>query len=262
LATVSWTMLTGMRKLLVLALLIFALPALSAVYKWIGPDGSVHYSDQPQPGAEKLNLPEPTIYSPRTTQSTPGTGTTTEVKGFRYSQLQVTKPKGNETIRSNTGEVEVLLSVVPTLVPGHKFRVYLDGMEVSSGTTSTQLILENVDRGTHIVWAVIVDQLSRERISSAKIQFHLRREVDFDQDHIAPPEKNEEAFKPDFPEVEQKEDDGDYPANPEDPNQFPEGPQGDNLYPDTTGGAGQYPGVPPNNNGFTPSYTPNFKQAQ
>ena len=52
-----------MKRVLTLALLLAALPASAALYKWVDQDGKVHYSDQPPPdGAKKsgvMNAPAP-----------------------------------------------------------------------------------------------------------------------------------------------------------------------------------------------------------
>ena len=52
-----------MKRLLMLALLLAALPASAVMYKWVDQDGKVHYSDQPPPsGAKKsgvMNAPSP-----------------------------------------------------------------------------------------------------------------------------------------------------------------------------------------------------------
>lgn len=38
-------------------LLAFLVPANAQVYKWVGPEGSVDFSDQPRAGAEEIVLP-------------------------------------------------------------------------------------------------------------------------------------------------------------------------------------------------------------
>jgi len=56
-----------MRRLLLLALLLAAPPASAVLYKWVGEDGKVHYSDRPPPdGAKKsgvINAPVPSTPS-------------------------------------------------------------------------------------------------------------------------------------------------------------------------------------------------------
>jgi hypothetical protein len=52
-----------MKRLLMLALLLAALPASAVLYKWVDQDGKVHYSDQPPPDGVKksgvMNAPAP-----------------------------------------------------------------------------------------------------------------------------------------------------------------------------------------------------------
>lgn len=65
-----------MRHLLILAMLLAAAPAWSALYKWVDEAGRVHYSDQPPPGTAKnkqtieVSRPAPSA-APRTGDSAP-----------------------------------------------------------------------------------------------------------------------------------------------------------------------------------------------
>ncbi|MET0014085.1 MAG: DUF4124 domain-containing protein [Sedimenticola sp.] len=165
-----------MKKAVLLLLLLASFPVISAVYKWIGPDGSVHYSDVPQDGAEQIKLPEPTIYQ----QRLPGSRNAQEeladeeVPFSGYKKLLITSPENEQMVRSNEGNVSVALSLTPPLWRGHKFRVYLDGSEVSSALTTTRLELRNIQRGGHTLSALVVDQESRELIRSNYVRFYLR----------------------------------------------------------------------------------------
>ena len=41
------------------------------LYKWVDSQGNVHYSDKPQPGAQKLTLPKATTYTAPTAGELP-----------------------------------------------------------------------------------------------------------------------------------------------------------------------------------------------
>jgi len=65
-----------MKRLLTIALLVAALPASAAMYKWVDKDGKIHYSDQPPPEGAKqsgvVNTPAPA--TPAAAPSAPGAG--------------------------------------------------------------------------------------------------------------------------------------------------------------------------------------------
>ncbi|MES9878453.1 MAG: DUF4124 domain-containing protein [Candidatus Sedimenticola sp. PURPLELP] len=168
-------MLNGMKKAVLFLLLIFPFSVFSAVYKWIGPDGSVHYSDVPEKGSKQIDLPEPTIYQQRLPGSGRGSDPSDEVSFAGYTKLAISSPKNEQVIFSNEGKVDVTMVLAPSLQKGHKFRVYLDGSEVSSGLTTTQVMLQNVERGGHTLSAVVVNKESRELIRSNYVRFYLRQ---------------------------------------------------------------------------------------
>ncbi|WP_172838884.1 DUF4124 domain-containing protein [Solemya velesiana gill symbiont] len=187
-----------MKKAALLLLLLLPFSLYSAVYKWVGPDGSVHYSDVPQKGSEEIELPEPTIYQPRLPGNGKVPGVEPEAVFSGYSKLAITSPKNEQVIRSNEGKVNVTLELLPELQQGHKFRVYLDGKEISSALTTTQLVLQNVERGGHTLSALVVDKESKERIRSNYVRFYLQKESEL--------EGELEPLESEFTEKDQKED--------------------------------------------------------
>ena len=55
-----------MRCLLIIPFLCLSLPAVAEVYRWVDPDGQVHYGERPPPqGARKIELPEASESSPQ-----------------------------------------------------------------------------------------------------------------------------------------------------------------------------------------------------
>ena len=166
-----------LRLLLVLAFL-FAMPV-TAAYKWTMPDGSVIFSDQPpHPDAEKITLPPTQTFSaPPIPKQAPDKKPATEAKAaFTYSSLQIAQPANDDTIRDNTGSITVSISSEPPLQTekGHQITIELDGVAIAT-TTSTQLLLPNVDRGSHTLRATITDKEGTALTTSNESQFHLLR---------------------------------------------------------------------------------------
>ena len=165
------------KRLLILALL-FSMPA-SAAYKWTMPDGSVIFSDQPpHPDAEKITLtPTQTFTAPPITAKASDQKADTEAKPApSYSSLLITQPANDESIFDNTGNIAVAFSSEPPLLSseGHQISVKLDGTIVAT-TTAAQVLLPNVDRGSHTLRVAIVDKAGAELITSDESIFHLRR---------------------------------------------------------------------------------------
>ncbi len=168
-------MLRYMKKPLcfLLLLLLWALPVAAGVYRWVDAAGQVHFSDQPVAGAERIELPEPTVYSP---PPLPGEEEPEgdDLSGTAYTRFAIVRPSNDETIYDNEGNIKVSIEIQPALTRGDRFRVLLDGAAVGDLTTP-QITLQNVDRGTHSVVALILDRTGRELARSAPVTFHLRK---------------------------------------------------------------------------------------
>jgi len=173
-----------MSKLLPLFLIvcISTVAQAAGVYRWVDNDGQIHYSDHPTKGSESVELRESSVYTPR---ELPDIGqdedtTDTDEEGLEgeesvYESLRVVVPENNETVRSNEGQVRVSIELQPGLLEGHKIRLYLDGSKASGELPTTQVTLQNVERGTHSLAVAVVDATDRELIRSQTTNFHLQR---------------------------------------------------------------------------------------
>jgi len=168
-----------MRLGLLLTLLsLFVMPA-SAAYKWIAPDGSVTFSDHPpHPDAEQVPLSDTQTFTPAPiTPAKPTVKPKSEIEeSTSYSSITITRPAHDESIRDNAGNITVTVAIDPKLriKRGHKVTVELDGAVVAT-TTSGQITLSNVDRGSHTLRATIVDRDGKTLSSSSANTFHLHR---------------------------------------------------------------------------------------
>jgi len=168
-----------MRLIATLLLLSITTGATAAVYKWVQPDGSIIYSDHPpQDNASPANLPPvqeikiapPPPSSPETTPDERAEKPRTTT----YTNLAITEPTANSTIRSNGGQVSVKLDLEPPLQKGDSIAVVLDGKELGTGKGTT-INLSNVARGDHSLRAVVRNAQGDTVIRSSTITFHLLR---------------------------------------------------------------------------------------
>ncbi|WP_297528120.1 DUF4124 domain-containing protein [Thiohalobacter sp.] len=165
---------TGL-TLLLLALL--AGQAMAAeVYRWVDEDGTVHFGDQPPPGAEKVELPPPSTYTPpplppiRTRPQAPA-------EAPAYSAVRILQPQDQATIRDNAGSFEIRFATEPGLKSqlGHQYRVLLDGRPIAR-VSGGSYRFENVDRGEHRIQVQVVDPRDQVLIESAPVTVYLHRQ--------------------------------------------------------------------------------------
>lgn len=161
------------------SLLLLTHPAQAEMYKWIDEEGNVSYSDQPQhKDARKLVPPSdntlPAMTIPPKAQAAPVAPDEPETS---YSSIQITSPEHDQAIRSNAGNISVSLSTEPALnlAQGHSISLLLDHQLVSENITTDQASLQNIDRGTHQLRAVIKNKQGKTLKQSDTITFHLHR---------------------------------------------------------------------------------------
>ena len=162
-----------MRIIVVLLLILLSGFVQAQVYRSVGKDGSVIYSDQPTDGSVKVEVKE--LETIKSLESPPlPTETKKPAQPKYYSDLTITSPGNDQAIRDNAGSVNVTVSVAPGLRSSHKLVLYLDGKEYSKGN-STMFKLDNVDRGTHQLRVAVLDANGRQLIDSKSVSFHMLR---------------------------------------------------------------------------------------
>lgn len=170
--------LATMKRIAASALLL--LPAASAaaavVYKWTGENGVVHFSDKPHPGAKRVDVGQPLVYSPlsRDFQSTTTPKASAAVPG--YVHFSIVEPQPEATVRNNPGTVVVRFKVEPELRAGDRIQVLLDGQPMATGgPTEDTVALHQVYRGTHTLSALIKDKAGQVIVRADLVTFYMHR---------------------------------------------------------------------------------------
>ncbi|HSY45456.1 MAG TPA: DUF4124 domain-containing protein [Steroidobacteraceae bacterium] len=152
-----------MRKLaFTLMSLMCSLALAATVYKWVDENGVVHYSDQPHPNAEKLQVKDAQTFphsSPSVAPSAAGAPPppTAQRVGPAYQGCAVVQPTDQQDFM-NVDALTISVQTDPGLKPGDQIFVNLDGAPLNNGKpTGGQFSLSPVDRGTHTVAAQIRD---------------------------------------------------------------------------------------------------------
>lgn len=171
-----------MHRLLLTCLVVFAVGAASAdtrVYKSTNEEGLVEFSDRPQKGAEAVEVkPAQSVDVPVPQFSTPSQrAPESAAPSSPYSEFAIRSPQNDEALVEHSGRVTVGVAINPPLRlgSGHRLQFRLDGKAMGPLSAATSIVLENVDRGTHILTADVVDSNGRVLASTQPSTFHLQR---------------------------------------------------------------------------------------
>jgi hypothetical protein len=178
-----------MRKVLILLTSLCPLVVSGAVYKWVDEEGNIVFTDQPRAGAEEVQLPELSTYSPPSPAASAGDAATQDGTEQGYSRLEIVRPKDDDTVRANDGNVPVELELDHELdlEAGHRIGVTVDGIRRPKTHAGLRFVLANIDRGTHTLHVSVVNENDRILITSNTVTLHLKR--------------YSEIFEPDRPDL-------------------------------------------------------------
>jgi hypothetical protein len=175
-----------------LIVLFFVTSVQAGIYRSVDAEGNVVFTDEPSPGAEKIEISPSTVISSDqgitsgdeetdeilklSPESDPET-IEAEADVIPNYQIRIIAPADDESIWVNNGNVTVSMIVEPQLDPerGDLIVLNLDGADVGQAQPTTTFQLNNLSRGTHTVSATVVDSNGAALISSETITFHLHR---------------------------------------------------------------------------------------
>lgn len=164
-----------MKRWFLYALLVLSAPAPAEVYRWVDEQGNVVFSDQPRPGAERLELPEITTYEAPAYDPSVLQESTGAPAGPVGHELRFLQPAPNETVRDNQGNVRIRLHVQPPLRPGERIALQLDEGARVIEIVEPQYVFTGLDRGTHSVQAWVVNAEGGQVSEPVQTVFHLHQ---------------------------------------------------------------------------------------
>ncbi len=126
------------------------------VYQWVDENGVVHYSDQPHPNAEKVQVaPVQTYKSTHANEAATPPAPESAPAGPAYTGCSIAQPQDNQDF-PNLEQLRIVVFTNPGLRSGDQVYLMMDG--VSLGVLNgTEYLLNPVERGTHTVLAVVKD---------------------------------------------------------------------------------------------------------
>lgn len=166
-----------MRKwLILLSALSGTVASAAPAWTWVDADGTVHYSDRPVPGARQVELSGAQPIGTRVRDSAPrATGQVASGTAAAYQAIEIVSPADQETLWNIGTTLPVQVSFQPTLLPGHRYDVVLDGQRRNVNTVSPRVTLTDVFRGTHTVQVVVFDAQGTEVMRSETRTFFVQQ---------------------------------------------------------------------------------------
>ena len=151
------------------------------VWKWVDAKGITHYSDQPVPGATKIEVRAGNISEARSAEppvsNDADDSQTPAAEQNSYQTLQIVRPTNDQAIINTGGQVTVEISITPQLKVTHRLNLLLDGKLVTGfPRNATYYPLTAVPRGAHSLTAVVVDMSGNTIQESAPVTFNVRQE--------------------------------------------------------------------------------------
>lgn len=150
----------------------------SKVYKHVGEDGVVEFSDRAESRSQVIKIPKANTYAAPKIKSSSADNDEKQVSENPVAdyQLAIVSPTNEQTLRSNNGSVAVSVSVSPALQTdlGHQLELFVDGK--SQGKQSGgSYALQNMNRGKHSVIAKVVSRSGGVIQTSRAISFFIQR---------------------------------------------------------------------------------------
>jgi hypothetical protein len=144
----------------------------ATVYKWVDEKGVTHYSDQPHPNAQTVDVKSAQTYQSSGSAPVRSSPSRNTQPVTAYRTCEVYRPE-NDEVFMNTDTVVAKVRIDPRLRDGDRIALGLDGKRVQTGG-STEATLK-VERGTHQISVVIEDRDGRAVCTSGSVTFHVRQ---------------------------------------------------------------------------------------
>lgn len=163
----------------------------TTVYRSTDAQGNAVFSDQPDRGGERVELPQVTVVPSRSaSERTSGERTGRDADDERsepqrsvsatpfmpYSRFRIASPEDEATLPTGSaGNVQVELAIEPELREEHQVRLLIDGRVSQSAMHTTAFMLTNLDRGEHELQAELLDGDGQVRHRSAPVTLYVQR---------------------------------------------------------------------------------------
>lgn len=158
----------------ILCLVLGTVAHAAETWRWVDANGVIHYSDQPQPGAERVELQSAPLPGSTTPPAPPPSRAATPTERVEYT-CGIIAPTPDQVF-FNVQSVNVALRVQPALQEGQAIRVQLNGRPVTDWpASSTNHPLQNLSRGSFEIVVLVTGPGGDIACRSAPVTFHIRQ---------------------------------------------------------------------------------------
>ena len=167
----------GKRLLLVLMVALPLAVMAKEVYRWKNDEGNWVYSDSPHPGAQKMELGEPTVIQRDTPTPTPSTPSASAGKQQHtaYQSVTLAAPTDGQNIHSAPGRVPIAVETKPPLQDGDRVQALVDGSPKGPAQASAAFDIDGVSRGTHQIGARILDAQGNALVTTEAVTIYMHQ---------------------------------------------------------------------------------------
>ncbi|PIA67199.1 DUF4124 domain-containing protein [Pseudomonas sediminis] len=189
-------------RTLLLCLLFITQAASAQVYTYIDAEGNRVFTDKPRSSnAERVMLAPSNSaqmsQTPPTVRMAPPPAVSKPT--VHYQLLRILVPEPDASIHNGSGDMIVTLNSEPGLLPGHSYRLLLDGAPQGEISRSPVFSLQHVDRGTHQLVAEIIDSAGLIVERTPAQPFHMHRMTLAQKRKVNPCKKDEYGVRPECP---------------------------------------------------------------
>lgn len=165
------------RNTLFIILTLTALACYAAIYMQTDKSGNITYSDTPTENARPVSMSDQNIITtPETapanpTQQMPATNEATRIP---YQSFSISSPADQETIQ-NQPSFSVKFDIQPELQNGDSIQLFIDGSSWGAPVKKPELLVTQLERGTHKLNATLLDANQRVLRESQTITVYIHR---------------------------------------------------------------------------------------
>lgn len=144
----------------------------TTVYKWVDANGVVHYSDQPHPNAQKLEIRGAQTFAAGSVPLAPSdTGSDAAPSGPAYKSCAIAQPQDQQMLM-NVHSATAVVQTSPALRPGDGIRLFVDGKQMPGPGPSYTF---KVFRGQHSVQAIVQDDTGQIVCETSTVTFYVHQ---------------------------------------------------------------------------------------
>ena len=144
------------------------------IYVYTDENGNTVFTDKAQPNAKQVDVKTNIMTMPATDTSVLAPSASDDEPKVKY-ELRITTPSHQQTIRDNSGRVDIAGKITPSLRHDYKYRLKLNGKQIQKPHASAHFVLTDVDRGEHSIVLELINDQQNVIATSEAVTFYLFR---------------------------------------------------------------------------------------